>query len=64
MTLVMGSFRLGNVISALLLGWVAEAYGFQTVFVLASLVCWVGVAALYATPADDKRAEQMGAASS
>jgi MFS family permease len=64
MTLVMGSFRLGNVISALLLGWVAEAYGFPVVFVLASLVCWVGVAALHLAPADDKRAQAMGAASS
>jgi MFS family permease len=64
MTLVMGSFRLGNVISALALGWVAEAYGYQAVFVLASLVSWLGVAALYAAPADEKRAAQMDAASS
>lgn len=58
MTLVMGSFRLGNVVSALLLGWVAEAYGYRTVFVLASLASWLGVAALYATPADEKSAAQ------
>ena len=64
MTLVMGSFRLGNVVSALLLGWVAEAFGYQIVFVLASLASWLGVAALYATPADEKRSAQMDAASS
>jgi MFS family permease len=60
MTLVMGSFRLGNVISALLMGWVAEAHGFPAVFVLASLTCWVGVAALYAAPADNERAPRVG----
>jgi MFS family permease len=64
MTLVMGSFRLGNVASALALGWVAEAYGYPVVFVLASLVSWLGVAALHAAPADDKGAAQMDAASS
>jgi len=64
MTLVMGSFRLGTVVSALLLGWVAEAYGYLAVFVLASLASWLGVAALCATPADDKRTTQMDAASS
>jgi MFS family permease len=64
MTLVMGSFRLGNVASALAMGWVAEAYGYPIVFVLASLVSWLGVAALHAAPADDKRAAQMDAASS
>jgi MFS family permease len=55
MTLVMGSFRLGNVCSAVALGWVAEVYGYRPVFVLASLACWLGVAALYRTPADEKR---------
>ena len=64
MTLVMGSFRVGNVVSAVLLGWVAEGYGYPTVFVLASLGSWLGVAALHSTPADAKRAPQMDAASS
>lgn len=52
MTLVMGAFRLGNVGSALVLGTVAELYGFRTVFVLASLGCVAGVAALYWTGPD------------
>jgi MFS family permease len=46
MTLVMGSFRLGNVGSALALGWVAEHYGYRQVFVLAALGSAIGVAAL------------------
>lgn len=61
MTLVMGSFRLGNVVSAVLLGWVAEVYGYRVVFVLASLASWLGVAALYATPADEKSVAQSAA---
>jgi predicted MFS family arabinose efflux permease len=52
MTLVMGAFRLGNVASALVLGSVAERYGFPAVFVLASIGCMLGVAALYFTPED------------
>jgi MFS family permease len=55
MTLVMGSFRLGNVVSVLALGWVAERYGYPIVFVLASLVSWLGVAAL-AAPGDAPKA--------
>jgi MFS family permease len=46
MTLVTGSFRLGNVCSALALGWVAERYGYREVFVLASFVSALGVGAL------------------
>ena len=52
MTLVMGAFRLGNVGSALVLGTVAELYGFRTVFMLAALGCAAGVAALYWTGPD------------
>jgi MFS family permease len=64
MTLVMGSFRMGNVVSAVLLGWVAEAYGYTPVFVLASLGCWFGVAALHSMREDEKPAAQMDPASS
>ena len=52
MTLVMGSFRLGNVVSVLALGWVAELYGYRAVFVLAALGSALGVAALFASPDD------------
>ena len=56
MTLVMGSFRLGNVLSAVALGWVAELHGYRTAFVLASIASFMGVAALFATPTDDELA--------
>jgi MFS family permease len=56
MTLVMGAFRLGNVASALVLGSIAELYGFRTVFVVAAAGCMIGVAALYWTPADGRAA--------
>ncbi len=46
MTLVNGSFQLGNMSSVLAFGWVAERYGYPTVFVLASAVTWLGVGAL------------------
>jgi MFS family permease len=47
MTLVNGSFHLGNTTSVVTFGWVAHAYGYQLVFVLASVVACFGVVALY-----------------
>jgi MFS family permease len=47
MTLVNGSFQLGNMSSILLFGWVAERHGYPLVFVLASGLAWLGVLALY-----------------
>jgi MFS family permease len=47
MTLVMGAFRLGNMTSSLLFGWIAERNGYPVVFVLASAAVWLGVIALY-----------------
>jgi predicted MFS family arabinose efflux permease len=64
MTLVMGSFRIGNVVSAVLLGWVAERQGYPTVFTLASLGCWLGVAALHTLPAEPKPSAMVDTASS
>jgi MFS family permease len=61
-TLVMGCFRLGNVLSALALGWIAELSGYRTVFVLAGLVNALGVVALLGS-VEDKRAAATSAAS-
>jgi predicted MFS family arabinose efflux permease len=48
MTLVNGSFHLGNTLSVLAFGWVAERHGYPPVFMLASLVTWCGLFVLYA----------------
>ncbi|HEX7479840.1 MAG TPA: MFS transporter [Polyangiales bacterium] len=47
MTLVNGSFQLGNMSSVLAFGWVAERYGYPRVFVLAAAITCLGLAALY-----------------
>jgi len=48
MTLVTGAFNLGNTVSVTSFGWVVHGYGYQTVFVSASLVACCGIAILYA----------------
>ena len=57
MTLVMGSFRLGNFASAIALGAIAESYGYRVVFVLAALASALGVWALFAIPDGKPAAE-------
>jgi len=47
MTLVTGSFHLGNTLSVLSFGWVAHHYGFAPVFVLAACVAMLGLCVLY-----------------
>jgi MFS family permease len=47
MTLINGSFHLGNTASVLVFGWVAHSYGYTPVFVLAALVACVGLMTLY-----------------
>jgi MFS family permease len=48
MTLVNGSFHLGNTVSVVLFGWVAHRYGYPAVFVLASLAACLGIFTLVA----------------
>jgi predicted MFS family arabinose efflux permease len=52
MTLVNGAFHLGNTIAALGLGWVAHSFGYEPLFVLASLLAFVGLGVLYTTAQD------------
>jgi MFS family permease len=47
MTLVNGAFHLGNTCSVLCCGWVAEAYGYPSAFMLAALIAGLGVCALH-----------------
>lgn len=47
MALVNGAFHLGNTTSVVTFGWVAHAYGFPPVFVLAALVAGVGALTLH-----------------
>lgn len=47
MTLVNGAFHLGTTLSALGLGWVAHHFGYEPVFVLASLLAFAGLSVLY-----------------
>jgi predicted MFS family arabinose efflux permease len=49
MTLINGAFHLGTTLSALGLGWVAHSFGYQPVFLLASLVAIAGLGVLYTT---------------
>ena len=49
MTLVSGAFHLGNTLSVLAFGWVAQHFGFSPVFVLAACVAFAGLAVLYAS---------------
>jgi MFS family permease len=51
MTLINGSFHLGNTTSVVTFGWVAHSYGYPPVFVLASLVTCVGIVTLYLSAA-------------
>jgi MFS family permease len=47
MTLVNGAFHLGNTLSILSCGWVAEHYGYVPAFVLAAAIAATGVCALH-----------------
>jgi MFS family permease len=47
MTLINGAFHLGTTVSALALGWVAHSFGYVPVFVLASLIAFLGLGVLY-----------------
>jgi predicted MFS family arabinose efflux permease len=48
LTLVTGAFNLGNTLSVMSFGWVANSYGYRTVFVLAALIACFGAGLLYA----------------
>ncbi len=47
MTLVNGSFHLGNTFSVLTCGWVAESYGYPAAFTLAAAIAVLGVGAIH-----------------
>lgn len=46
-TAMTGAFHLGNTLSLLGCGWVAEAWGYPQAFALASGIAWIGVAVLF-----------------